>query len=83
MRTTVRLDDALLRAVKAEAAKSGRTLTRVIEDALRDALRRRKTKGARGAVVLTTFAGKGLCPGVDLDDSSALVDHMDAMDVSV
>jgi hypothetical protein len=77
MRTTVRLDDQLLRAAKAEAARSGRTLTRVIEDALREALRRKPKKRAPGSVRLTTFGGDGLCPGVDLDDSAALLDLMD------
>jgi hypothetical protein len=83
MRTTVRLDDALLRAAKAEAARSGRSLTRVIEDALREALRRRPKKGARAPVRLTTVAGQGLCPGVDLDDSAALLDLMDRGDVAL
>lgn len=73
----MRLDDALLRAAKAEAVRSGRSLTRVIEDALREALRRRPKKGARSPVHLTTVAGQGLCPGVDLDDSAALLDLMD------
>jgi len=80
MRTTVRLDESLLRAAKAEAARSGRSLTRVIEDALRDALRRRPKKSARAPVRLTTVGGQGLCPGVDLDDSAALLDLMDRRD---
>lgn len=78
MRTTVRLDEALLRAAKAEAARSGATLTSLIEDALRDALRRRKAaRSHRSVVSLTTFKGNGLCAGVDLDDSAALADLMD------
>jgi hypothetical protein len=84
MRTTVRLDDALLRAAKAEAARSGRTLTALIEDALRAALRRRRTKRDDAAVVsLATFKGNGLCAGVDLDDSAALNDLMDEPGVPV
>jgi hypothetical protein len=78
MRTTVRLDDALLADAKAAAARSGRTLTQVIEDALREALARRESTGASGApVALPTFAGKGLQPGVDLDSTASLLELMD------
>ena len=38
MRSTVRLDDDLLRQLKVLAGQTGRTLTAVIEDALREAL---------------------------------------------
>lgn len=77
MRTTVRLDDHLLREAKQFAARTGRTLTAVIEDALRAALNRsqKPPKGARAK--LPTFRGKGLLPGVDLDDSAALLAIMD------
>ena len=76
MRTTIRLDDALLAAAKQEASRSGRTLTAVIEDALRQALAQRD--GGRGEPVeLITCGGSGLQPGVDLDDSAALLDLMD------
>ena len=78
MRTTVRLDDALLAEAKTAAAKSGRTLTQVIEDALREALARRKSSGVSGAAVaLPTFAGRGLQPGVDLDNTASLLELMD------
>jgi hypothetical protein len=79
MRTTVRLDDDLLRRAKREALERGTTLTAVIEDALRRAL-------APGAVVasedveLPTFRGDGLQPGVDLDDTASLLDLMDGLD---
>lgn len=76
MRTTIRLDDALLRQAKKVAAETGRTLTSVIEDALRESLARRG-KPKRRRVRLRTFKGKGLQPGVDLDDSAALLDLME------
>jgi len=38
MRTTLDLSDALLRGAKRRAAEEGRTLTSVIEEALRDSL---------------------------------------------
>lgn len=77
MRTTVRLDDPLLAQAKKLAAETGRTLTAVIEDALRAALARRNQPNRRSKLRLTTFDGKGLQPGVDLDDSAALLDRME------
>ncbi len=77
MRTTIRLDDELLTRTKELAASTGRSLARVIEDALREMLARQSQAGERQPVRLPTFAGKGLQPGVDLDDSAALLDLMD------
>jgi len=77
MRTTIRLDDALLADAKALAVRTGRTLTAVIEGALRETLARSRRTG-RQCVVLPTFAGSGLQPGVDLDDSAALLDLMES-----
>ncbi len=39
MQTTLRLDDRLYRAAKAEAAREGISLTRLVEDALAQRLR--------------------------------------------
>jgi hypothetical protein len=78
MRTTVRLDDALLADAKTAAARSGRTLTQVIEDALREALARGMSSApSQTSVALPTFAGRGLQPGVDLDSSASLLELMD------
>ena len=77
MRTTVRLDDHLLREAKQLAARSGRTLTAVIEDALRELLARSKKPRKRSRVELPTFRGNGPLPGVDLDDGASLLDVME------
>ncbi len=77
MRTTIKIDDQLLAAAKARAATSGRTLNAVVEDALREALARRVRKGGGQSVELPTFRGGRLMPGVDLDDSAALLEQMD------
>lgn len=76
MRTTVRLDERLLRAAKTYAARNGRTLTAVMEDALRQLLARQPERVGAGArpFRLKTFKGTGVAPGVDLDDSAALLD---------
>jgi hypothetical protein len=81
MRTTIRLDDALLAEAKALAARTGRTLTAVIEDALREVLRR-QDHAERREVRLTTVGGNGPLPGVDLDDSASLVQLMDQADAA-
>jgi hypothetical protein len=78
MRTTVRLDEHLLAEAKKLAAETGRTLTAILEDALREALARRSTPHKRARVRLKTFKGDGLRPGVDLDDSAALLDTMES-----
>jgi Arc/MetJ family transcription regulator len=76
MRTTIRLDDDLLTRAKRAAVERKTTLTAVIEDALRRALAARPTRAA-APLALPTFRGDGLQPGVDLDDSAALLDLMD------
>jgi len=74
MRTTIRLNDQLLAEAKQLAAQTGRTLTAVIEDALREVLARRKQTPRHGS--------GGLRPGVDLDDNAALRDLMDGYDAA-
>ena len=78
MRTTVRLDDDLLSRAKQVAAATGRTLNAVIEDALRQALSGSAREGGLEPPKPTTFRGEGLQPGVDLDDSAALLEVMDS-----
>lgn len=82
MRTTIRLDDQLLKEAKRAAAASGRTLTGLIEDAVRETLARRHRGPARRQVTLQTFKGRGLRPGVDLDDSAELLDLMTRSDAA-
>jgi hypothetical protein len=79
MRTTINLDDALLAEAKQVAARTGRSLTDVVEDALRESLHRRH-RSARRDIELPVFGEDGLQPGVDLDDSAALLELMDEDD---
>ena len=78
MRTTVRLDDRLLAEAKKLSAESGRTLTSVLEDALRETLARRRVRVKRKPVRLRTVKGDGVRPGVDLDDTASLLDLMES-----
>jgi hypothetical protein len=76
MRTTLRLDPHLLTEAKKVAQSSGRTLSSVVEDALRESLARRRTPRAAQIGKLPTYRGQGLRPGVNLDDSAALLELM-------
>lgn len=78
MRTTVRLDERLLVEAKRHAAETGRTLTAVLEEALRATLARRATRLKRKPVRLKTVKGDGLRPGIDLDDTAALFDVIES-----
>ena len=78
MRTTIRLDDQLLTEAKLLAVSTGRSLTSIIEDALREMLARRQTSSRRVPIKLKTDSGKGLLPGIDLDDSAALLEIMES-----
>ena len=66
MRTTIRLDDQLLAAAKRHASETGRTLTALIEDALREAIARERGGGRGKRIKLLTGGSGGLRPGVDL-----------------
>jgi hypothetical protein len=81
MRTTVRLDDGLLRQAKREARKRGRTLTSMIEEGLRLTLRRSRFPRRRKRVELpVSTAGGGVAPGVALDNSAALLDRLEGLE---
>lgn len=77
MRTTIRLDEALLREAKQVAARSGRTLTSLIEEALRQMLSQSARTAELPPVALPTFRGGGLLPGADLDDTASVLDLME------
>ncbi len=75
MRTTLNLDDDLHRRAKILAAQTGRTLTAVLEDALREVLARSVTRKPVRLPVSNSMSG--YLPGVDLDDSAALLDLLE------
>lgn len=77
MRTTIRLDDELLKEAKALAARRGRTLSSLIEDGLREQLLRAEAAPGRDEVELPAWSGGQLQPGVDLDDNTATRELLD------
>lgn len=78
MRTTIRLDEHLLAQAKRHAVESGKTLTAVLEDALRESLARRTSRTKAKPIRLKTVKGGGVRAGVDLDDSASLLNLMDS-----
>jgi hypothetical protein len=76
MRTTLDIDDHVLRSAKQLAAREGKTLTRIVEEALRERVRttRRPVQGFR--LELLTKKGR-LIPGVNLADRDALYERME------
>lgn len=76
MRTTLDLDDDLLRAVKQRAAETGRTITSLVESALRELLRL-ESEPPTGYRLQWTIVEGGAQPGVDLTDRDALLERME------
>jgi hypothetical protein len=80
MRTTINLPDDLIQRAKMAALESGTTLTEIIANALRESLADQTTKKANRNIKIITSGRGGLLPGVDLDDTSAVLDIMDGID---
>ncbi len=76
MRTTLNIDDNLMRRVRARAAVTGRTLTEVVEQALRQAVAGDPPERSDYRLRLVTVRGR-LRRGVDLADRDALYDRME------
>ncbi len=78
MRTTLLLEDGLYRDVKSFAAREGRTVTSLVEEALREYLRRAVAAAAAPTYrVVPLPEDGGTLPGVDLTDSAALLDLLE------
>jgi hypothetical protein len=79
MRTTINLPDDLILQAKKAALDADTTLTEIIANALREALAKRHSKKARRDFKIIASGSGGLLPGVDLDDTSTLLDIMDGI----
>lgn len=76
MRTTLNLDDELMRALRRRAAETGRTMTDLMEEALRALLAPQPAPSEAREFKWVTCRGK-LRPGVDLADRDSLLDVME------
>lgn len=78
MRTTISIEDSLLKKAKAASIDRNCSLGEVIEDALRIALTDQpKSNRQTPTKPLKTFRGSGVQPGVDLCSSAALLEVME------
>ncbi len=73
-RTTLDIDATLLRELKGQAAREGRTLQSVVNERLRQ--RSLPARTPRFTLVLPVWKSE-IRPGVDLTDRDALFDLMD------
>lgn len=78
MRTTIDINDELLRAIKARAAGERKTLKATVEEALREFLAGPRP-GGDDAPPIPVFRGYGVQPEVDLTDNAALEALMNAV----
>ncbi len=76
MKTTLNLNDRVLRQAKGRAAQDGITLTRFVEDALRARLAAVRDSKAPFRMKLKSVKGDGP-PNVDISDRDALYDVID------
>jgi hypothetical protein len=80
MRTTVRLDETLMKRAKGEAARRGETLTSLIEEGLRLVLAQSTKRAERAEVQLPVCPMEGgTLPGVDIANSSDLLDRLEGI----
>ena len=78
MRTTIRINDDLLKRAKKRAADEGRTLTSLVEDGLVLVLSQGKASHHQRIELPVSKATGGVLPGVDLNRSSDLEEVMNA-----
>ena len=77
MRTTITLDEPVYEAARQLAGARGRSLSAVVQDALRDYLASIEQAPARQHFTLVTFRGRGPAAGIDLARTSELLEQDD------
>ena len=80
MRTTLTIDAQVLAEFKKRAAETHRTISSLIEDALREHLSRERDQAATKPLDFPIVGGRGLLTGVDLSSNAALADYVDGAD---
>jgi plasmid stability protein len=76
MRTTLNLDEGLMRALKRRAAETGRTMTEMVEEAVRELLAREDEGSQVEEFRFLTVRGRRR-PAVDIADRDAILDVME------
>jgi plasmid stability protein len=76
MRTTLNLDDDLMRTLKSRAAETGRTMTELIEEAIREMLAQPREQSGKREFPWVTVQGR-VRPGIDITDRDSLLEAME------
>jgi hypothetical protein len=76
MRTTLNIQDDLMRRVKKRAEETGTTITELVEQALRAAVAGQVPRRDRFTLVWKPVLGRAL-PGIDLADRDSLYEAME------
>jgi hypothetical protein len=76
VRTTLTLETDLARALREEAARSGKPLKRVVNETLRAGLAARRARAPRRYRLAPVHLG-GVVPGVDLDRALRLAEALE------
>jgi hypothetical protein len=77
MRTTVSMDDTILRKAKQRALAEKVSLAKYIENAVREKLTDQVREASPEYRPILTFSGEGVRSGINLNDSMGLLDEMD------
>lgn len=80
MRTTFDIQDEVLGRLRQHAAKTNRRLGDIVTDALLamfDRLSRGAPEAKRDAMPMDDSGGRGLMPGIDLEDNATLHEFLD------
>ena len=77
MRTTITLDDRLLAQLKRRAAESGASVSKLVEQAVRLAIRPQRSQAPAQPFELVTFGAGGSFSERNLDKTSALIESDD------
>jgi hypothetical protein len=79
MQITIDIGEYLLEKAKDAAAETHRSLDEFVADAILVTLDRMRRVRERGKFEVITYGSGGVFPGVDIDNTSALLDIMDGI----
>ena len=77
MLTTIQLDEALLDQATKLAQSNGCDLSHLIEETLREKIAPKPPVARQAFFRLTNVGGQGVRPGIDLNNSTALLAQME------
>lgn len=76
-RIGIRLDDDVVQGLRALSARSGRSMSALVADAVQDLLATSGDGGAEGAPQLITYGSGGMAPDIDPFSNESIRDAMD------